>query len=160
MACMVESLGLSLPGNAAIPAVDSRRRMLAHLSGRRIVHMVREDLRPSRILVPEAFENAVKVNGAVGGSTNAVIHLLAIAGRADVPFTLDDWDRCGRGIPTIVNLMPSGEYLMEDFFEAGGLPPVIRALVDGGLLHDDALTVTGASLGENCREAECYNSGS
>ena len=157
MACMVESLGLALPGNAAIPAVDARRRVLSHLSGRRIVEMVRENLRPSRILVREAFENAVRVNGAIGGSTNAVIHLLAIAGRADVAFSLDDWDRCGRGVPTVVNLMPSGEFLMEDFFEAGGLPAVLRSMIECGLLHADALTVTGASLGDNCRDAECFN---
>lgn len=157
MACMVESLGLALPGNAAVPAVDARRRVLAHLSGRRIVEMVQEDLRPSRILVREAFENAVRVNGAIGGSTNAVIHLLAIAGRADVPFSLDDWDILGRDVPTIVNLMPSGEFLMEDFFEAGGLPVVLRSLADAGLLHAGALTVTGTGIGENCADAECFN---
>ena len=143
MACMVESLGLALPGNAAIPAVDSRRRVLSHLAGRRIVDMVRDDLRPSRILVREAFENAVRVNGAIGGSTNAVIHLLAIAGRAEVPFSLEDWDSLGRDVPTIVNLMPSGEFLMEDFFEAGGLQVVLGSLAEAGFLHADALTVSG-----------------
>ncbi len=157
MASMSESLGLSLPGNAAIPAVDARRRAISHMSGRRIVEMVREDLRISKILTRRAFENAVKVNGGIGGSTNAVLHLLAIAGRCDVPFGLDDWDRLGRGVPTIVNLMPSGKYLMEDFFAAGGLEVVIRSLGEAGLIHKDALTVNGRTLWENCREAENFD---
>ncbi|MAF66747.1 MAG: dihydroxy-acid dehydratase [Planctomycetes bacterium] len=153
MACMVEALGLALPQNAAIPAVDSRRLALAQLAGRRIVEMVREDLRPSRILVREAFENAVRANGAIGGSTNAVLHLLAIAGRVGVDFSLDDWDRVGRGVPTVVDLEPSGRFLMEDFYYAGGLPAVLRALDEGGLLHGGALTVNGHTLGENCAGA-------
>ena len=122
MASMVESLGIGMPGNAAIPAVDSRRRVLAQLAGRRIVEMVREDLRMSKILTRQAFENAIRVNAAIGGSTNAVIHLLAIAGRVGVPLDLEDWDRLGRDVPTIVDLMPSGRFLMEEFYYAGGLP--------------------------------------
>ena len=116
MASMAEALGMALSGNAAIPAVDSRRRVMAQLSGRRIVQMVKDDLKPSDIMTRHAFENAVRTNGAIGGSTNAVVHLLAIAGRVGVDFTLDDWDRCGRDVATIVNLMPSGKYLMEEFF--------------------------------------------
>ena len=157
MASMVEALGLSLPHNSAIPAVDSRRSVLAHLSGRRIVEMVREDLRISRILRRENFENAVRVNGALGGSTNGVIHLLAFAGRVGVPFSLDDWDKLGRDVPTIANVMPSGKFLMEDFFYAGGLPAAIRALGEHALLHRDALTVNGKTIWENCREAPNWN---
>jgi len=153
MACMVEALGLSLPGNAAIPAVDSRRYVLAHRSGRRIVAMVHEDLRLSKVLVRAAFENAVRVNGAIGGSTNAVLHLLAIAGRIGVDFALDDWDRLGRGVPTIVDLEPSGRFLMEDFYYAGGLPAVLRALDQAGLLHAGAATVGGATIGAECADA-------
>jgi L-arabonate dehydrase len=157
MASMVEALGLGLPQNAAIPAVDSRRSVLAHLAGRRIVEMVREDLHISRILTRQAFENAIRVNGAIGGSTNAVIHLLAIAGRVGVDLTLDDWDRVGRECPTLVNLMPSGHFLMEDFYYAGGLPVVIRTLGEHGLIHRDALTVNGKTIWENCRNAVNYN---
>jgi len=157
MASMVEALGLSLPENAAIPAVDSRRSVLAHMAGRRIVEMVAGDLRISRILRREAFENAIRVNAALGGSTNAVIHLLAIAGRVGVPLTLDDWDRLGHDCPTIVNLMPSGQYLMEDFYYAGGVPAVVRALGEHDLLHRDALTVNGQTIWENCREAPNWN---
>jgi len=157
MASMVEALGLSLPHNAAIPAADSRRHVLAHLSGRRIVEMAREDLRISRILSKEAFENAIRVNGAVGGSTNAVIHLLAIAGRVGVGITIDDWDRLGREVPTLVNLMPSGKFLMEDFYYAGGLPAVIRILGEHGLLHKDALTANGRTLWQNCHDAPNWN---
>ena len=157
MGAMAESLGLSLPFNSSIPAVDSRRSVLAHMSGRRIVEMVREDLKLSTILKREAFENAIRVNGALGGSTNAVIHLLAIAGRIGVPVTLDDWDRLGHDIPTLVDLMPSGRFLMEDFYYAGGLPAVIRQLASKDLLHSSALTVTGRSLGENCAEASNWN---
>ncbi|MDX2286461.1 MAG: IlvD/Edd family dehydratase [Bacteroidia bacterium] len=155
MACMVEALGLSLPGNAAIPAVDARRKVLAHRSGSRIVEMVREDLRMSRILTREAFGNAVKTNAAIGGSTNAVVHLLAIAGRCGVPLTLEDMDAWGRGIPLLVNLMPAGQYLMEDFYYAGGLPAVLREL--GSRLHTGALTVNGRSIGENTADAACYD---
>lgn len=155
MACMVEALGLTLPGAAAIPASDSRRRKLAHLSGRRIVEMVKEDLRLSQILTRPAFENAIKINAAVGGSTNFVIHLLAIAGRIGVDLTLDDFDRLGSHMPLLVNLMPSGQYLMEDFFYAGGLPAVIRELREH--LHRDAITVNGRSIGQNTAEAPNYN---
>ena len=155
MASVVEALGMGLPTNAAIPAVDSRRYTLAHLAGSRIVGMVREDLRMSKILTREAFENAIRVVGAIGGSTNAVIHLLAIAGRVGVELSLDDWDRLGRGVPCLVNLMPSGKYLMEDFYYAGGLPAVIREL--GDLIHRAALTVNGKSIGENAEDAPCHN---
>jgi L-arabonate dehydrase len=157
MASMVEALGLSLPGNAAIPAVDSRRSVLAHLAGRRIVEMVAEDLRISRILTRDAFENAILVNAALGGSTNAVIHHLAIAGRVGMSLSLDDWDHLGHDCPTLVNLMPSGQYLMEDFYYAGGVPVVVRALGEHGLLRRDALTVNGHTIWENCREAENWN---
>ena len=157
MANMVEALGIALPQNAAIPAVDSRRGVLAHISGRRIVEMVHEDLKLSKILTKEAFENAIRVNGAIGGSTNAVIHLLAIAGRIGVPLSLDDWDRLGCDVPTIVDLMPSGRFLMEDYYYAGGQPAVIKALDHQNLLHSDALTVTGKSIGENCGEAPNWN---
>ena len=157
MANMVEALGIALPQNAAIPAVDARRGVLAHMSGRRIVERVHEDLKLSKILTKEAFENAIRVNGAIGGSTNAVIHLIAIAGRIGVPLTLDDWDRLGRNVPTIVDLMPSGRFLMEDYYYAGGQPAVARALESHKLLHADALTVTGKSIGENCKEAPNWN---
>ncbi len=155
MASMVEALGLALPGNAAYPAVDAHRARLARLSGRRIVAMVAEDLRPSHILTRKAFANAIRVNGAIGGSTNAVVHLLAIAGRVGTELTLEDWDRFGRDIPTILNLMPSGKFLMEDFCYAGGLPAVMREIAD--LLNLDNPTVTGKSVGENIADAENYN---
>ena len=157
MASMAEALGMALSGNAAIPAVDSRRRVMAHMSGRRIVDMVKDDLKPSDILTREAFENAIRANGAIGGSTNAVIHLLALAGRIDIDLTLDDWDRLGRDIPTIVDLMPSGRFLMEEFFYAGGLPVVIRALGEAGLLHNDALTVSGASVWDEVKDVRNWN---
>ncbi|SRR5690606_16352132 len=157
MASMAEALGMALSGNAAIPAVDSRRRVMAHLTGRRIVEMVKDDLKPSDILTREAFENAIRVNGAIGGSTNAVIHLLALAGRVGVDLTLDDWDRLGRDVPTIVNLMPSGKYLMEEFFYAGGLPVVIRRLGEAGLLHKDALTVSGGPIWEEVKDVRNWN---
>jgi len=158
MACMAEALGAALPHNAAIPAVDARRYVLAHMAGIRIVEMVREDLRLSRILTRAAFENAIRVNAAIGGSTNAVIHLKAIAGRIGVPLELEDWTRIGRGVPTLVDLMPSGRFLMEEFYYAGGLPAVLRRLGEHGLLpHPDALTVNGRSLWDNVREAPSYN---
>jgi L-arabonate dehydrase len=155
MASMVEALGMGLPTNAAIPAVDSRRRVLARMAGRRIVQMVNEDLRMSQILTKEAFENAIMVNGAIGGSTNAVVHLIAIARRVGVELTLNDWDRLGREMPCLVNLMPSGEYLMEDFYYAGGLPVVIREI--GKYLHKGAKTVNGRTLWENSKDAVNYN---
>ena len=157
MACMVEALGLGLPQNAAIPAPDSRRLTLAHLAGRRIVEMVDEDLRISKILTRNAFENAVRVNGAVGGSTNAVIHSIAIAGRTQVELSLDDWDKLGSEVKTIVDLMPSGRFLMEDFYYAGGLPAVMRVLCENGVLHGDALTVNGKTIWENTKEAPNWN---
>ncbi|PYF79571.1 MULTISPECIES: L-arabinonate dehydratase [Marinomonas] len=157
MASMAEALGMALSGNAAIPAVDSRRRVMAHLTGRRIVDMVKDDLKPSDILTRQAFENAIRVNGAIGGSTNAVIHLLAIAGRVGVDLSLDDWDKLGQEIATIVNLMPSGKYLMEEFFYAGGLPVVIKHLAEAGKLHKDALTVSGESIWEEVKEVRNWN---
>jgi len=155
MACMVEALGVSLPENAAIPAVDARRMRLAQLTGRRIVEMVHEDLRLSKILTRQAFENAIKVNAAIGGSTNAVIHLLAIAGRVGVPLALDDWDRLGSKLPCLVDLQPSGKYLMEDFYYAGGLPAVMKQIAH--LLDAATLTANGKSLGENLTQAPCWN---
>lgn len=158
MACMAEALGTSLPHNAAIPAVDSRRYVLAHLSGMRIVDMVHEDLRLSKILTKEAFENAIKVNAAIGGSTNAVIHLKAIAGRIGVDLQLDDWNLVGRGMPTIVDLQPSGRFLMEEFYYSGGLPAVIRRMGEANLLpHPQALTVNGQTIWENCQQSPIYN---
>ncbi|WP_029041675.1 L-arabinonate dehydratase [Cucumibacter marinus] len=157
MASMVEALGMALSGNAAIPAVDSRRRAMAQMSGRRIVQMVKDDLKPSDILTKSAFENAIRTNGAIGGSTNAVVHLLAIAGRVGIDLTLDDWDRCGRDVATIVNLMPSGKYLMEEFFYAGGLPVVLRHLGEAGLLNKDALTVSGGPIWDEVRDAVNHN---
>jgi L-arabonate dehydrase len=158
MACMAESLGTSLPHNAAIPAVDARRYVLAHMSGIRIVEMVREDLKLSKILTKENFENAIRVNAAIGGSTNAVIHLKAIAGRIGVDLELEDWTRVGRGMPTIVDLLPSGRFLMEEFYYAGGLPGVIRRMGEGNLLpNPNALTVNGKTIWENCLDAPIYD---
>ena len=156
MASMVEALGMGLPHNAAIPAVDARRQVLAHMAGRRIVEMVREDLTMSKILTREAFENAIRTNAAIGGSTNAVVHLLAIAGRIGVDLKLEDWER-GSDVPCLVNLQPSGEFLMEDFYYAGGLPAVLRELGEAQLLHRDALTVNGRSIWENVSRAECFD---
>ena len=155
MASMVEALGVALPGNAAIPAVDARRARQAQLTGRRIVEMVKDDLRLSQILTRQAFENAIRVNAAIGGSTNAVIHLLAIAGRIGVKLGIDDWDRLGSELPCLVNLQPSGKYLMEDFYYAGGLPAVMKEIAH--LLHTDALTANGRTLGENVSDAPCWN---
>src|SRR6187402_3536676 len=153
MASMVESLGIGMPGNAAYPAVDARRNVLARMAGRRIVDMVKEDLTISKILTRHAFENAIRTNAAIGGSTNAVIHLIALAGRLGVKLDLDDWDRLGRGVHTLVNLMPNGKYLMEDFCYAGGLPVVIRELGEAGLLNRDALTANGKSIWDNSKGA-------
>ncbi|WP_299535864.1 IlvD/Edd family dehydratase [Ulvibacterium sp.] len=155
MACMVESLGLTLPGAAAIPAVDSRKKVMAQLSGRRIVEMVREDLKLSKILTKEAFENAIKINAAIGGSTNFIIHLSAIAGRIGIKLNLKEFDTLGSKIPLLVNLMPSGKYLMEDFFDAGGLPVVIKEMKNQ--LHKNVITANGKSLIDNNVTAECYN---
>jgi L-arabonate dehydrase len=155
MACMVESLGLSLPSNAAIPAADSRRKVLAQYSGARITEMVRENLKLSNILTKEAFENAIRVNAAIGGSTNFVIHLLAIAGRMGVELDLEDIHRNSAGIPLLANLQPSGKYFMEDFYYAGGLPVVMQAL--GDRLHRNAITVNGRTIGENVEGAQAWN---
>ena len=158
MACMAEALGTSLPHNAAIPAVDARRYVLAHMSGMRIVDMVWEDLKLSKVLTREAFENAIRVNAAIGGSTNAVIHLKAIAGRIGVPLELEDWTNVGKGTPTLVDLQPSGRFLMEDFYYAGGLPGVLRRMGEGGLLpHKGALTVNGKSIWDNVLDAPIHN---
>ncbi|HYI83349.1 MAG TPA: IlvD/Edd family dehydratase [Acetobacteraceae bacterium] len=157
MASMVEALGIGLPTNAAIPAVDARRNELARLAGRRVVEMVGEDLVPSRILTRPAFENAIRTLAAIGGSTNAVVHLLAIARRVGVELTLDDFDRLGRGVHCLVDLMPSGRFLMEDFYYAGGLPVVLRDLGEQGLLNRDALTVNGRTIWENVEDARCWN---
>ncbi|HJT13493.1 MAG TPA: L-arabinonate dehydratase [Dongiaceae bacterium] len=157
MASMVESLGIGLPENAAYPAVDSRRKRLAHLVGNRAVEIVKEDLRISKVLTREAFQNAIRTNGAIGGSTNAVVHLLAIAGRLGLDLTLDDWDQWGRDVPTIVDLMPSGRFLMEDFCYAGGIPVVMKALGEHGLLNKDALTINGKTAWDNVKDAQNYN---
>ena len=156
MACMVEALGLSLPENAAIPAADARRKVLAQLSGLRIVEMVKEDLKLSDILTRKAFENAIKVNAAIGGSTNFVIHLLAIAGRIGVPLQLEDFNKLSSHIPLIANLQPSGKHFMQDLFYAGGLPAVLKEL--NGILHNDVITVNGKTIAENYQKAQNYDS--
>jgi dihydroxy-acid dehydratase len=155
MACMAETLGMQLPGSAAWPAADSRRILTAQQAGQRIVTLARDKVRPSSILTREAFENAIRVNAAIGGSTNAVVHLLAIAGRAGVPLRLEDFDELARDVPTLVNLMPSGRYLMEDFCYAGGVPAVMAEL--GDLLHTGHVSVTGKTLAENISDANCWN---
>ncbi|MCF1716607.1 dihydroxy-acid dehydratase [Flavihumibacter sp. RY-1] len=155
MASMVEALGLSLPGNAAIPAVDAARKVLAQLSGKRIVEMVREELTPSVILTRAAFENAIKVNAAIGGSTNFVIHLLAIAGRVELPLTIDDFDRLSKNIPLLANLQPSGNYFMEDLYYAGGIPAVMKELSNE--LQLDCLTANGKTVRQNIEKATVYN---
>ncbi|MEB8338894.1 dihydroxy-acid dehydratase [Streptomyces endophyticus] len=154
MACMAETLGMQLPGSATWPAVDMRRYETGQAAGRRIVDMVDEDLRPSRLLTREAFENAIRTNAAIGGSTNAIIHLTALAGRVGVDLDTEDFDQLARDVPTLLNLMPSGTYLMEDFCYAGGLPAVHHELVRAGLLHGEQLTVTGRSIAENVADAE------
>ncbi len=155
MASMVEALGVGLPHNAAIPAVDARRNVLARSAGRRIVDMVKEDLVLSKILTRQAFENAIRVNAAIGGSTNAVIHLLAIAGRIGIKLDLKDWDDIGQQLPCLVDLQPSGKFLMEDFYYAGGLPAVIRQLES--VIDKTALTANGQTLWENCKDAPNWN---
>ena len=155
MAAMVESLGLALPDNATIPAADSRRKVLAHLSGMRAVELAKQNIRPSQILTRQAFENAIMVNAALGGSTNFILHMLAIAGRMGVELTVDDFDRLSAKIPLLANLQPSGEHFVEDLFYAGGLPAIIREL--RSFLHNDALTINGNTIGENCAEAQCYD---
>jgi dihydroxy-acid dehydratase len=157
MASMSEALGVAMPGNAAYPAVDARRNVLARMAGRRIVSLVKEKISLSKILTRQAFENAIRTNAAIGGSTNAVIHLIALARRIGVDLKLADWDRLGKGVHTLVNLMPSGKYLMEDFCYAGGLPAVLRELGENNLLHKNSLTVNGKSIWENNKDAPCWN---
>ncbi|MDB5232382.1 MAG: Dihydroxy-acid dehydratase [Chitinophagaceae bacterium] len=147
MAAMVESLGLSLPHNAAVPAADARRKVLAHLSGMQAVERVKRDIRLSHILTRKSFENAIIVNAAIGGSTNFVIHLLAIAGRIGVELSLQDFDTLSRNIPLVANLQPSGKYFMEDLYYAGGIPAVMNELEK--FLHNDCITVNGKTLSEN-----------
>lgn len=155
MAVMVEALGLSLPNNASIPAADARRKVLSQLSGRRIVEMVREELTLSKILTREAFENAIKVNAAIGGSTNFVIHLLAIAGRIGVELNIDDFDKFSQNIPLLANIQPSGENYMEDLYYSGGLPALMKEMA--GIIHKDVITVNGKTMGENFSAAEVYD---
>jgi L-arabonate dehydrase len=155
MASMVESLGLSLPENAAIPAADSRRKTLAHLSGMQIVEMVKQDLKLSDILTREAFENAMITNAAIGGSTNFVIHLLAIAGRINVDLSLEDFEEITSKIPLIANLQPSGKYFMEDLYYAGGIPAILKELQS--VLHNSCITVNGRTVGENHKDVQCFN---
>ena len=155
MACMVEALGIGLPGNAAYPAVDGRRNVLARMAGRRAVAMVHEDLTLSKILTREAFENAIKTLAAIGGSTNAVIHLIAMAGRIGIKLELDDFDRLASDLPCLVNLQPSGKFLMEDFCYAGGLPVVMKEIAQH--LHLDAITANGETIGQNIADAQNYN---
>lgn len=155
MASIMEALGLQLTGAASIPAVDSRRISMAQLAGRRIVDMVDENLTMSRVVTKRSFENAIMVNAALGGSTNAIVHLLALAGRLGIELTLEEFDELGKKVPLLVNLMPSGVYLMEDFHYAGGVPAVMRELLP--LLHEEEITVSGHSVGDAVREAPCYN---
>ena len=157
MACLAEALGMQLSGSAAIPAVDARRYALAQAAGRQAVELVRRDLRPAAVLTREAFENAIRTNAALGGSTNAVVHLLALAGRLGVPLELEDFDRLTAEVPVLVDLMPSGRFLMEDFYYAGGLPVVLRELDEAGLLHGEALTVSGRTVREETADARCWN---
>lgn len=155
MASLAEALGVCLPQNAALPAPDSRRKALAHVTGNHIVRLVKEDIRLSQILTREAFENAILAHAAIGGSTNAVVHLLALAGRVGVPLSLEDFDHLGREVPLLVNLMPSGQYLMEEFCYAGGVPAVLKAM--GGSLRRDAITVDGRTQGEIADAAQCFD---
>jgi L-arabonate dehydrase len=157
MASMVEALGIGMPGNAAFPAVDARRNVLAREAGRRIVDLVKQDVRMSQVITRASFENAIRVNAAIGGSTNAVIHLIAVARRLGVKLSLEDWDEFGRGVHTLLNLMPNGKYLMEDFCYAGGLPVVIRELGLAGKLNKNALTVNGRTIWDNVKDARNDN---
>ena len=154
MNSLTEALGMSLPGSAAIPAPHRDRQEMAWRTGKRIVDMVHEDLKPTDIMTRKAFENAIRVNSAIGGSTNAPIHLNAIARHLGVELTVDDWQTIGEDIPLLVNLQPAGEYLGEDYYHAGGVPAVVNQLMEQGLIHEDALTVNGQTIGENCKGAE------
>ncbi|HEV2531004.1 IlvD/Edd family dehydratase [Phenylobacterium sp.] len=155
MSAIVEALGMSLPHNSALPAVDARRRVLAHVTGNRIVQMVKDDVKPSDILTRAAFENAILMHAAIGGSTNAVVHLLALAGRVGVALDLHDFDEIAREVPLLVNLMPSGKYLMEDLCYAGGIPAVMAEM--GELFRREAVTVSGKTQGELCADAKVWN---
>lgn len=155
MAVMVEALGLSLPDNASIPAADARRKVLSQMSGRRIVEMVKEDLTLSKVLTRHAFENAIMINAAIGGSTNFVIHLLAIAGRMGIQLDISDFDKYSQGIPLLANIQPSGENYMEDLYYSGGLPAVIKEM--SAIIHNDTITVNGKAIGDNSAESEVYN---
>jgi L-arabonate dehydrase len=155
MASMIESLGVGLPGNAAFPAVDGRRNVIARMAGRRAVEMVHEDLKLSKIVTRQSMENAIKINAAIGGSTNLVVHMLAIAGRMGIDLKLEDFDRIASELPCILNLQPSGKYLMEDFCYAGGLPAVMKEMANH--LHKDLITASGKTLWENIQDAENYN---
>ena len=155
MAVMVEALGLSLPNNASIPAADARRKVLSQLSGRRIVEMVKEGLTLSKILTRKAFENAIMINAAIGGSTNFVIHLLAIAGRIGIELSIDDFDRYSQHIPLLANIQPSGKNYMEDLYYSGGLPALIKEM--SAIIHNDAMTANGKTIGENAAGTEVYN---
>ena len=155
MTSLAEALGMTLPECANIPAADSRRYEIAHRSGERIVEMVREDLRPARILTRQALENAIRVDMAIGGSTNAIIHLKALAGRLGIDLPLERFDEISRETPVVANIRPSGKHLMEDMYYAGGIPAVMRDLLDQ--LHDQALTVSGETVAENVSSAQCHN---
>ena len=157
MACLAEAMGMQLPGSASWPAVDARRYETAQHAGQRIVELVDGDLRPSRIITRGALENAIRANAAIGGSTNAIIHLQALAGRLELPLELDDFDKLTERVPTIVDLMPSGRFLMEDFCYAGGVPVVLRELIEAGLFDGSQLTVTGRTIGAEVATAECWN---
>ncbi|WP_421696657.1 dihydroxy-acid dehydratase [Aestuariivirga sp.] len=159
MACLVEAMGLALPGNGTIPAVDARRRVLAQNSGVEIVGLVKRGVKLSDLLTLGSLHNAIRVSSAIGGSTNAVIHLQAVAGRLDIPLRLEDWDRLSRGVPNIVDLLPSGQGLMDDFFAAGGLQPVLKSLVLAGLIDGDLPTLTGRTLFEACELSDRVNEG-
>lgn len=155
IACVIEAMGLCLPMNASIPAVDARRRTLAHHTGRRIVQMVNDDIRFSKLATREAFENGILAHAAVGGSTNSVLHLIALAGRLGVELSLDDFDKIASDVPLIANLAPSGSYLMEDFHYAGGMPALLKELLPR--LNQDVVGVSGASIGEIAAQGECFN---
>jgi dihydroxy-acid dehydratase len=153
MNSLAEALGMMLPGSAAIPAPYRDRQECAWRTGKRIVDMVHEDLKPSDIMTLDAFHNAIAVNAAIGGSTNAPIHLAAIARHIGVDLPLKDWERIGHKIPLLVNLQPAGEYLGEDYYRAGGVPAVVAQLIKQGLIHEGAMTVNGQTMGDNCRDA-------
>src|ERR1039457_4747213 len=155
MTSLAEALGMTLTGSANIPAPDSRRMTMAEMSGRRAVEPVLGDVKPSQIMTRQALENAITVDMAIGGSTNAVVHLIAIAGRLGIDLSLDDFDRISRRTPHLVNVKPSGQFLMEDLFQAGGVPAVMRELLP--LLNCQARTVTGKSIQENILDSKCYN---